>query len=97
MNLSDFPVLFKAYLIFKDFSRKPYKFKYFSSPCEHCFSEDIALANCADPDEMPHLHFFWVFTISSVFYFSFKEKKSKSMSILNITRFFVLSIKIQYL
>ena len=29
--LSDFPVLFKAYLIFKDFSRKPSKFKYFSS------------------------------------------------------------------
>ena len=29
--LSDFPVLFKADLIFKDFSRKPSKFKYFSS------------------------------------------------------------------
>ena len=28
---SDFPVLFKAALIFKDFSRKPSKFKYFSS------------------------------------------------------------------
>ena len=28
---SDFPVLFKAELIFKDFSRKPSKFKYFSS------------------------------------------------------------------
>ena len=26
---SDFPVLFKADLIFKDFSRKPSKFKYF--------------------------------------------------------------------
>ena len=33
-NLSDFPVLFKAYLIFKDFSRKPSKFEYFSSLCE---------------------------------------------------------------
>ena len=32
--LSDFPVLFKAYLIFKDFSRKPSKFKYFSSLCK---------------------------------------------------------------
>ena len=32
--LSDFPVLFKAYLIFKDFSRKPSKFKYFSSMCQ---------------------------------------------------------------
>ena len=32
--LSDFPVLFKAELIFKDFSRKPSKFKYFSSQCE---------------------------------------------------------------
>ena len=28
--LSDFPVLLKADLIFKDFSRKPSKFKYFS-------------------------------------------------------------------
>ena len=27
--LHDFPVLFKAYLIFKDFSRKSSKFKYF--------------------------------------------------------------------
>ena len=31
-----FPVLFKAYLFFKDFSRKPSKFKYFSSLCEPC-------------------------------------------------------------
>ena len=31
---SDFPVLFKADLIFKDTSRKPSKFKYFSSLCE---------------------------------------------------------------
>ena len=30
--LSDFPVLFKADLIFKDFSRKPSKFKYFFKP-----------------------------------------------------------------
>ena len=29
--LSDFPVLFEADLIFKDFSRKHSKFKYFSS------------------------------------------------------------------
>ena len=34
--LSGFPVLFKADLIFKDFSRKPSKFKYFSSLCEPC-------------------------------------------------------------
>ena len=34
--LSDFPVLFKANLIFKDFSRKPSKFKYFSSLCQPC-------------------------------------------------------------
>ena len=34
--LSFFPVLFKADLIFKDFSRKPSKFKYFSSLCEPC-------------------------------------------------------------
>ena len=32
--LSDFPVLFKADLIFKDFSRKPSKFKYYSSLCK---------------------------------------------------------------
>ena len=32
--LSIFPVLFKADLIFKDFSRKPSKLKYFSSLCE---------------------------------------------------------------
>ena len=32
--LSGFPVLFKSVLIFKDFSRKPSKFKYFSSLCK---------------------------------------------------------------
>ena len=32
--LGDFPVVFKAYFIFKDFSRKSSKFKYFSSLCE---------------------------------------------------------------
>ena len=31
--MSDFPVLFMADSIFKDFSRKPSKFKYFSSLC----------------------------------------------------------------
>ena len=30
--LSDFPVLFKADLVFKDFSRKSSKFKYFFKP-----------------------------------------------------------------
>ena len=35
-SLSDFPVLFKAYLIFKDFLRKPSKFKFFSSLCKPC-------------------------------------------------------------
>ena len=34
--LNDFPELFKADFIFKDFSRKPSKFKYFSSLCEPC-------------------------------------------------------------
>ena len=34
--LSDFPVLFKAGLIFKDFLRNPSKFKYFSSLCKPC-------------------------------------------------------------
>ena len=32
--LSDFPVLFKAELIFKDYSSKPSKFKFFPSLCE---------------------------------------------------------------
>ena len=32
--LSDVPVLFKAELIFNDFSRKHFKIKYFSSLCE---------------------------------------------------------------
>ena len=36
MPLSDFPVLFKADLIFKEFSRKLSKFEYFSSLCELC-------------------------------------------------------------
>ena len=35
--LSDFPVLFNADLIFKDFSRKHSKFKYFSSLCVPCY------------------------------------------------------------
>ena len=34
--LSDFQGLFKAELIFKDFSRKPSIFKYFSSLCKPC-------------------------------------------------------------
>ena len=34
--LSDFPVLFKADGIFKDFTRQPCIFKYFSSLCEPC-------------------------------------------------------------
>ena len=33
-HLGDFPVLFKPDIIFKDFSSKPSKFKYFSSLCE---------------------------------------------------------------
>ena len=43
----------------------------------------IALADCADADEMPHMHFVWVITISS-----FEEKKSKTMSALNNRSFF---------
>ena len=35
---SDFPVLFKADLILKDFSSKPSKLKYFSSLCEPWWS-----------------------------------------------------------
>ena len=35
-NLNNFPVLFKPDLIFKYLSRKPPKFKYFSSLCEPC-------------------------------------------------------------
>ena len=36
--LNDFPVLLKAYLIFKEFSRKSSKFKYFSSLCKSCMT-----------------------------------------------------------
>ena len=43
-HLSDFPVLFKAYLIFEDFSRKLSKFKYFSSLYEPCW--------CRAPDKI---------------------------------------------
>ena len=43
--LSDFPVLFKADLIFKDFSRKPSKFKYFSSQCEPCTHDNTNVAD----------------------------------------------------
>ena len=39
-HLSNFPVLFKAYLIFMGFSRKPSKFKYFSRLCEPCHYTD---------------------------------------------------------
>ena len=51
--LNDFPVLFKADLIFKDISRKPSKFKYFSSLCEpwvclaNHYSKVIILKNLA--------------------------------------------------
>ena len=38
-----FSVLFKTDLIFKDFSRKPSNFKYFSSPCEPCKKVNIYL------------------------------------------------------
>ena len=33
-----FPLLFKAALIFKGFSRKPSKFKYFSNLCKPCLN-----------------------------------------------------------
>ena len=39
--LSDFQILFKAYLIFTDFSKKPSRFKYFSSQCEPCGSKFV--------------------------------------------------------
>ena len=41
--MSDFSVLFKADLIFKEFLRKPSKFNYFSSLCEPCKIENIYL------------------------------------------------------
>ena len=56
--LSDFPVLFMADLIFKDFSRKPSKFKYFSSLCEPC----NAMYN--DTDLPAHLKFWQHFGYS---------------------------------
>ena len=47
--LSDVPALFKADLIFKDFSKKPTKFKYFSSLCEPR-DQMAALLKTADHD-----------------------------------------------
>ena len=42
--LGEFPVLFKTDLTFKDFSRKPSKFKYmyFSSLCEPCLYQTLS-------------------------------------------------------
>ena len=52
--LHDFPVLFKAYLIFKDFSRKPSKFKYFSSLRQPCDSKiDQQKTQLADYKNLP--------------------------------------------
>ena len=47
--LSDFPVLFKAYLIFKDFSREPSEFKDFSSLCEPCRAATVTLLHLLRP------------------------------------------------
>ena len=44
--LSDFPVLFKADFIFKDFARQPSKFKYFSSLCEPFSAGWFAVCDC---------------------------------------------------
>ena len=43
MPLSVFQVLFKTNLIFKDFSRQPCIFKYFSSLCEPCTRRILGL------------------------------------------------------
>ena len=43
--LSDYPVLFKADFIFKDFSRKPSKFKLFSSLCKPWGMRAIQISN----------------------------------------------------
>ena len=43
-----FQVLFKANLIFKDFSRQSCIFMYFSSLCKPCFADDL------DPDQAQH-------------------------------------------
>ena len=51
--LSDFPVLFKAVLIFKDFSRKLYKFKYFSSLCEPCYAQSPNVSSLSEKS-VPH-------------------------------------------
>ena len=48
--LSDFPVLFKAGLTFKDFSRKPSKSKYFSSLCEPWCVIYLPLLHISQPE-----------------------------------------------
>ena len=63
--LCDFSVLFKADLFFKDFSRKPSKFKYFSSlcePCRNCVCETKPTCACDHKEgalfqDMGHLKF----------------------------------------
>ena len=52
-HLSDLPVLFKAYLIFKDFSRKLSKFKYFSSLCQPWTHPKLIVSK---PDGRIHLY-----------------------------------------
>ena len=57
--LSDYPVLFKTDLTFKDFSRKPSKFKYFSSlrePCRSLYSKQNGLEQTAPYDQSLCLH-----------------------------------------
>ena len=44
--LSVIPVLFKANLIFKDFSRQSCIFKYFSSLCEPCIGINKEVRDC---------------------------------------------------
>ena len=53
---SKFPVLFKADLTFKDFSRKLSKFKYFSSLCEPCTIYPFEI-NTVTVDESGDNHF----------------------------------------
>ena len=73
-----FPVLFKAYLILKDISRKPFKFKFFSSLCEPCFEYllyiillrkvlgDHSLLTCTQYNVSQFLYMFHFFLLVSL-------------------------------
>ena len=52
--MSDFPVLFKADLIFKDFSRKLSKFKYFHACANPGVNQNLCFPEAAVGSSLTH-------------------------------------------